>query len=106
MTTLEIKMHKMILFREDVLDYFQSIIKCIDNDSLLPTNNYKDQIDRLIKEFNLINIINFIHTLIEDKQLKKNEEIYKLIVNYSNEILLHDIVRSALENTHIKLKID
>jgi len=93
---------QLILFREDVFDRFNSIIKSINEEKTKTDFNYNEILKSIYKDFKLINIIRLINTIACDKEFKKSHNSYKIALHYCNEIMENNIIKNSLS----KKKID
>ncbi len=92
----EYAMNKFIVFREDVIDYFSTILKLIEKNNIKTKINYKKRLDKIIKDFLIRKILRTINYLVNDKAIKKNVEVYKNIIIYINSILGLEIMKCTL----------
>jgi hypothetical protein len=88
--------NKFLVFREDVIDYFSTILSIINKNNIKTKINYKKRLDKIIKDFPLRKILRTINYLINDKVIKKNLEVYKNIIIYINSILGLEIMKCTL----------
>jgi hypothetical protein len=93
---------QLIIFREDVFDRFDSIIKSINEEKIKTDFKYNEILKDLYKDFKLINIIRLINTIACDNEFKKSHNSYKIALNYCNEIMENTIIKNSIS----KQKID
>jgi hypothetical protein len=86
------------LFREDVIDRFSCIYKSITREEIPISFNYIKLLNNIIIDFRLNNIIIMIQSLLNDKAISDNIEIYKTTIKYCNEIMENDIIKATVEN--------
>jgi hypothetical protein len=98
---------QLILFREDVFDRFNSIIKSINKEKIKTDFNYNEILKCLYNDFKLIDIIRLINTISSDNEFKKSHNSYKIALKYCNEIMENPIiVKNNQINSLFKKKID
>jgi hypothetical protein len=98
--------YKFEAFKADIFDYFNCIVKHIDNEKIQTLVDYKKTLNKLNKDFKLVTIVEFINDLINDINICKNKNIYKLVIEYSNEIMETELMKQTFENITQKYKID
>jgi Na+/serine symporter len=98
--------YKFEAFKADIFDYFNCIIKTIEDEKIQTLVDYKQLLNKLNKDFKLVTIVEFINSLINEANIRKNENIYKLVIEYSNEIMATELMKQTFENITQKYKID
>jgi hypothetical protein len=83
---IELNNYNLIIFREDVLDCFYSIVKTIEEEHIETNIDYHSILKSLLKDFKLYNIIIFINELTNDIEFKKYNNSYKISLDYCEEI--------------------
>jgi hypothetical protein len=94
-TLFNISNEKLLIFKIDVIDMLYSIINSIDKKNIKTEMNYNLELKKLISDFDINKVNILITKLRSDMNLQDNEDIYKYIINYSNEIYDMDIMKHA-----------
>ncbi len=94
-TLFNISNEKLLIFKIDVIDMLYSIINSIDKKNIKTEMNYNLELKKLISDFDISKVNILITELRSDMNLQDNEDIYKYIINYSNEIYDMDIMKNA-----------
>ncbi len=76
----------LLIFKVEVFDRLYCIIQSIERKKISTNIDYKTELKKLIREFDINSVNLFFTELSCDQNLKKDNEIYKNIIHYSNEI--------------------
>jgi hypothetical protein len=86
------------IFREDVIDRFICIYKCIQKYEIPISFNYMTLLNEILIDFRLNNIITMINSLVNEPAIRNYVDIYETTIKYCNEIMENDIIKATMVN--------
>jgi hypothetical protein len=84
-----------LILKVEVVDRLYCIVRAIERKNISTIINYKAELNKLIRDFDINLVSQFINELSSDQNLKKYNEIYKNIIHYTNEIYNMEQMKKA-----------